>query len=277
MKRVFVAIIAILTIVAAITSPAAACAESSAPDTDVTLTIERTIDTAGGIGTYFYVTFKENFFAPKDPTTVLGLDLTASSSDTEIDARLSNFYETMLNGLRTKYGSYAGGSLSENSVVLYIYFEDYTEYYRAHGIDGFTYDEDDGSTTREKGFFYDTYVTVTKTMFSEEYRESYLYTDFLKPMEEFAESFGKTVGKVYVYGTKYTRAITSDADYTETDNGIRYHYYYIDDPERDITLKQSSPNTGVTYGLIIAVGAAVAAATVAVIIVKRKKEKKDAR
>lgn len=276
MKRILIIAVIIIAVIAMV--PTTAYAETSAPDTDVTLTVERTIDTAGGIGTYFSVSFKENFFVPKDPTTVLSLDLTSGNGSTaDVDSRLSTFYESMLTSLKAKYGSYVGGSLSTDRVTVYIYFESYTEYYMAHGIDGFTYEEDDDSTIKETGFFYDTYVTVTKTMFSEEYHQSYLYTDFLQPMSEFAESFGKSVGKVYVYGTKYTRAITSDADYTELDDGIRYHYYYIDDPEREITLKQSSPNTGVTYGLIIGIGVLVAAATATVVIVMRKKEKKDAR
>lgn len=277
MKKILVVAVAIMTVVAMMAFPSTAYAESGLPDTEVTLTVERTIDTAGGIGTYFSVSFKENFFKPKDPTTMLSTDLTASDSGApDIDTRLTSFYQSILGSLKTKYGALVGGSLSTNKVTIYIYFEDYTEYYIAHGIDGFTYDEDDDSTTIETGFFYDTYTTVTKTMFSEEYRESYLYTDFLQPMSEFAESFGKTVGKVYVYGTKYTRAITSDADYTELDDGIRYHYYNIDDSEREITLKQTSPNTGATYGLIIGIGLIVAIATATVIIVKRKKEKKDA-
>ncbi len=276
MKKVLISVAILLAIVFSLNTFIVAEAEAKTPSYDITMTIERTTDLGGGIGTHFSLLFADGILSGDDSESSGESDkdtMPMSFKTSEnVDTELSKFSSNLLKALQSKYGSVVSGTTSKNSLTISLYFDDYTEYYIACGIDGFTYDGDDEDTKTKNGFFTNYYITSTKTLFSESYKESYLVTDFLTPMMEFANSFGKPVGKVYIYGTKYQGAITSDADKVEVKNNIKYHYFYITDDERIITLTQSSPNTLAYYGIAIGLGLIVVGITVVCIIVKRKKE-----
>ncbi len=161
--------------------------------------------------------------------------------------------------------------------TAFIKYESLTDYYIANDIDG--YEREESSGNEKKGFLFNEYESSTTTIFKIIETEGNLLNAILQICYQ-AGINRENVALSYVYGTPY-KIITTDADEVNYSSGqkLYLHTYKMnmDNYDREIVMKQKSPNPTGWYVLAIIIGMAVLALPLTIVIVKRKKGGTDAK